>query len=149
MSRPVLSVAMKEASGINFEPLDVHPETTKSAPYVVPGDMIELREVPMPLSAKQKTKRALGEDVGQTTITRTGLFEQIGYPKIAPGEQLTTREIEKRRNEGLHGVGKAGDRFLVVAVCFFEPDGKWYYMLNNGKPHGMGWTRCSFRFTKV
>jgi hypothetical protein len=125
------------------EVIDVEPQPT-SPPYgpkFVPGDYIVIKLVDWPPNSGN-------------TIRTTGLYDQMGFPMFP---LYAEREAPRRRdfkavdallNQNLAGTVRTGDRCLVIAVAQ-HADGKWYYLVNNGKPKGFGWTRCGFRMEKA
>jgi hypothetical protein len=84
------------------------------------------------------------------TIGTTGLYLTFGYPKfLAFGDARTLAQRAAILNDRLVGRMTAGDQCLVLAVKWYADDERWYFMLNNFKPKGLGWTRCANRLCKV
>lgn len=106
-------------------------------PKFAPGDMVKVTETNWP--------------PGSNMITyKTALYVRPGCPQTSGKfDELPPHRKDVILNTKLIGITNAGDLCLVIAVSFFPNDGKWYYLLNNMKPKGMGWTRCCFRLKKV
>jgi len=108
-------------------------------PLFVPGDVVIVELSHWPPKSDNK-------------ITRTGLYARPGLPITASGNvdgELARIDMQEALNRELVGALNVGDQCLVVAASKFDDDGKWYYLLNNSKPRGFGWTRCGFRMKKL